>query len=157
MLNGGYTGEYPREFAGVQTELSRTDCELVWDILDMFTVIKGSVAHLDQEAVQALGNAVEHALTFRGFDFNDPLESRLASYAEYLIKIGKWEALADRFDAEHEGGNSHHRVLPTYRRMLNAFTPIWEHKLADRGHAGLHLTLVELQTILEAWPYSHGS
>ena len=153
VLNGGYTGEYSSEFAAIEPELSRADCELVWDILDMFRVFKASVARLDAAEVTALGDSVEYALTFRGFDLNDSFESRLLGYAQHLIEAGKWEELADRFDDAHERGNSHSRLLPTYQRMLAAFTPIWKRKITGRGHSWLHLTADELRTILDAWPY----
>src|SRR5262249_32668856 len=36
VLREGYAGEYDRVFGGMQQEMSRSECSLLWDILDMF-------------------------------------------------------------------------------------------------------------------------
>ncbi len=43
-LEEGWTKEYGVEFDAMQSELSRRDCGLVMDILDMFRVLQDSVA-----------------------------------------------------------------------------------------------------------------
>ena len=42
-LEYGYAGEYPRIFSGANDGLTYEECKLVWDILDMFRVIKYSI------------------------------------------------------------------------------------------------------------------
>jgi uncharacterized protein YfbU (UPF0304 family) len=155
VLAGGYTGEYPDEFTEIEPELSPRECELVWDILDMFRILKASIGHVGTEKVEQLDEHALRALTFRGFDANDSFESRLLRYARHLTSTGRWEELAELFDRAHENGNSHFPALATYRRMLDAFQPIWKGKLG-RGFDpdDLLLTADELAQVLKAWPYS---
>jgi uncharacterized protein len=130
-LDEGYTAEYGDEFLGMEPELPARDCELVRDILDMFRVIRASVNKLGSEAIAG----VVHApfLEFAGFDANDPLEGRLPSYTHYLLATDRWTDLADYFDHAHDGGNSHHQVLPSYRRMLEVYEPLFKAKASGRG------------------------
>lgn len=130
-LDEGYTAEYGDEFLGMEPELPVRDCELVRDILDMFRVIRASVNRLGPGAVAGL----EHAglLEFAGFDANDPLEGRLLNYARHLLETDRWTDLANYFDDAHDGGNSHHQALPSYRRMLEAYEPLFKAKAGGRG------------------------
>jgi uncharacterized protein YfbU (UPF0304 family) len=71
-------------------------------------------------------------------------------YVQHMINDGRWADLAELFDDEHEGGNSHSPRLGPYRRMLDVFTPIcWQETLAARGYERLHLTGDELKAIAE--------
>jgi uncharacterized protein len=153
-LEGGFTAEYSDEFGALEPEMSRRDCALVWEILDMFLMLKGSVERLGVDKVAALDKHAPQALTFRGFDIQDSYESRLLGYAQFLISTGRWKDLAEHFDAKHEHGNSHSPRLATYLRMLAAFKPIRESKLR-RGFDTdtLLLTEDELATVVAAWPY----
>jgi uncharacterized protein len=157
-LDAGFTAEYSNEFVALEPEMSRRNCALVWDILDMFRILKGSVERLGVDKVATLDQHALPALTFRGFDGQDSYESRLLGYARFLIATGRWEDLAEHFDAKHDHGNSHSPVLATYLRMLAAFQPIWKTKLG-RGFDpdALLLTHDELATVLAAWPYSSAS
>ena len=130
-LDEGYTAEYGDEFLGMEPELPARDCELVRDILDMFRIIRASVNKLGSEAVAGL----EHApfLEFAGLDANDPLESRLLYYARHLLATDRWTDLADYFNDAHDGGNSHHQALPSYRRMLEVYDPLFKAKASSRG------------------------
>jgi len=153
-LAGGYTGEYSDEFVAIEPELSPRECELVWDILDMFRILKASIEHVGAQEVEQLDEHASRALAFRGFDGNDSFESRLLGYARHLISTGRWEELAEHFDRAHESGNSHFPALATYRRMLDAFQPIWKGKLGRGFHPDdLLLTVDELAQVLKAWPY----
>ncbi|MFB9834493.1 YfbU family protein [Actinoallomurus acaciae] len=156
VLTKGYTGEYYRVFAGISPELSRRDCRLLRDLLDMFCVLKASLDRLDAAEKNSLGEGAEVRLSFQGFDFNDAYESRLANYAQHLIDTDRWQDLAENFDDEHERGNSHSPRLATYLRMLESFQPIWSAKVKDSGlsHDDRYaLNLNELHTVLAAWPY----
>lgn len=153
-LEGGYTAEYSDEFIALEPEMSRRDCSLVWDILDMFRILRASVARVGADKVAALDEHALRALSFRGFDANDSYESRLLGYARFLVATGRWEDLAEQFDSKHERGNSHMPTLATYLRMLAAFQPIWKAKLG-RGFdpESLLLNEGELATVLAAWAY----
>lgn len=154
VLNYGWTAEYARVFEEMQPEMSRRECSLVMDVLEMFTNLKDSLSKVPEERRGTLGEYAEHALTFGGFDFNDAFESRLASYASYLIETGRWASISSRFDAEHEHGNSHSPRIASYERMLSVWRPIWQKKIANYGGpTNYHLSENELRQVRDAWPY----
>lgn len=124
LLEEGFTDEYGSEFAGIRPELALSECALVHDILEMFTILEHSLGKLDEQARAGLGEHSSFAFEFRGFDLSDPRESRLLSYAEHLITTKRWTTLADRFDSEHDHGNSHAKLLPHYQRMLSAYRTV---------------------------------
>src|SRR5439155_16676925 len=106
VLERGFTCEYSDEFIAIEDEMPMAECRLVMDLLDMFRVIKASVESIGLDKVRQLDDIAEHVLSFRGFDFNDRREGRMADYAEHLIATGRWVDLAEHFDDEHERGNS---------------------------------------------------
>ena len=152
-LDNGYAGEYSNVFAAVQPELSRTECELVWDILDMFRIVQASVAKLSKAERASLGEHGDLALEFAGFDLNDSLEGRMLYYVRYLISAERWEEFAPYFDAKHDRGNSHHPTLASYKRMVAAYKPIFSERVRKRGVSGMHLDADELRRVAAAWPY----
>jgi uncharacterized protein YfbU (UPF0304 family) len=133
VLDAGYAAEYGDEFVSVEPELTGRDCEFVWDVLDMFQILKASMDELGPAAVTALDEHAEAFLTFGGFDLNDPFESRLLGYARYLLATDRWTDMALYFDDKHERGNSHMRTVPIYRRMLEVYTPLVKAKMNERG------------------------
>lgn len=148
VLERGYEGEYPRLFPRQTEALSLYDCELVWDILDMFRVIHFSVEALGENGWDAIG--VENAEwfgKFKGFDYQHERESQMAGYTEYLVKSGRW---TEQEELAKEGMNSHTQMLPTYQSMLGAFKPVWREAL--RGGGRSHLSAQDLQRILLAAP-----
>jgi uncharacterized protein YfbU (UPF0304 family) len=154
VLNSGYTSEYYKTFQMIQPEMTGRECNLVHDILEMFTTVERSVTELTEEERASLGEHADYALKFRGFDFNNSQEGRLASYAHHVIKDDRWTNLADRFDDNHERGNSHMPVLASYQRMLSVWKPMWDKKIkAMGGPTNYRFTLEELREILAAWPY----
>jgi uncharacterized protein len=154
VLNYGYTSEYYKTFQMIYPEMTDRECSLVHDILEMFTTVERTVRELGPGDLDSLGEHADHALQFRGFDFNDSQEGRLASYARYLIKDDRWTDMADRFDDKHERGNSHMPMLATYQRMLSVWKPMWAQKVkAMGGPNNYRFTVAELQQILAAWPY----
>ncbi|WP_257162698.1 YfbU family protein [Corynebacterium cystitidis] len=74
---------------------------------------------------------------FRGLGGNDILESKMLSYVHYLVKTGRWEKQAEFISKGR--GNSHTRMLPTYRAMLSRFEPIWRNTI----RSGLNYRLSE--------------
>jgi uncharacterized protein len=157
VLSSGYTAEYPDMFQMIQPELTRRECSLVNDILEMFTTLEGSMGRLTEEERASLGEHAEYGLTFRGFDFNNSHEARLASYAHYLINTDRWDSMAEHFDRQHESGNSHSPVLASYQRMLSVWRPIWNRKIAEYGGPNEYLFAPgELREIAAAWPYPKG-
>lgn len=130
VLESGFTAEYGAEFVALGPELTPSDCRLVWDILDMFSVLEASVDRLSPDDLAGLGELAGRLLSFRGFDGNDERESRMLDYTQFLIDDGKWENLAKHLGDGNDGGNSHMPVLDGYQRMLHAFAPIWRAKVS---------------------------
>lgn len=148
-LDYGYAGEYPQIFAGTDTELSFDECKLTWDILDMFRVIKYSIRDLGENGWEKTGVVdAERYGTFRGFDFQIDLESKIASYVKFLIRTDRWEE--QKSVIKKGGGNSHTEMLPTYRSMLAEFKPIWR-KVVSRGGRD-HLNAEEIRDVLLSAP-----
>lgn len=154
VLEHGWVGEYPTIFGDVMTELPRRDSGLVMDILDMFRFLGSSLDHLAPAARTNLAESSTSALRFRGFDANDSYEGALLTYAQDLIRRGKWSMLASHFtsDFPNDAGNSHSQMVPTYRRMLDAFTPIWRDKLRGEsdGPGTFDLSVDELTRVATA-------
>lgn len=148
-LERGFTREYWMEAAGFSTELSQRDCDRVADILDMFRIARYSIAELDR-AGRAVPDELRRQLTFHGFDYNEPLELQMAQYVRYLISQDKWTEVQQDLE-EHDGGNSHSPMLPTYLRMLSAYRRIMDSR--DRGYGldGWKLSADELDRIALEW------
>lgn len=148
VIELGFTTEYWREVAGFRTELSKRDCERVLDILDMFRMITFSIKELEKEGTP-VSEELSHELEFEGFDGNHRLESRMASYVEFLMGDGKWPELRPQLD-RNDGGNSHSPVLDEYTRMLAEHRRIKANR--DRGYhrKAYLLSLEELEQIAAA-------
>lgn len=155
VLNRGFTGEYGAEFVAVEDELALSDCKLLWDILDMFRVIKASVANIGITKIRSLDAHAEATLTFGGFDLNDELEGQLLSYAQYLVAHDRWADLAEHFGENSDRGNSHCPKLDVYRRMLEAYRPIWQRLISGHGRGADRyvLTETELAELIQASRY----
>lgn len=155
VLTAGYAGEYDRVFGEVDPELSRSDCALVWEILDMFRILRASLSALDAGQRASLGADTEDRLRFMGFDLNDSLEGRLLYYVRHLVSTDRWSEIRPRLKEIGDDGDAHHPCLPSYQRMLDAYEPILSVRRADRGHGvgAYHLGVPELRAVAEAWAY----
>ncbi len=109
VLTQGFTLEY-ESVLSPYAELPRSDCRLVMDVLDMFRVIKASLAKLDSAERDPLVAEYEFVLRFQGFDGNDAREGKMGSYVTYLQSTGRWSDLQEDVDAA-DGGNSHSLML----------------------------------------------
>lgn len=147
VLEEGYAGEYHTEFAGISPELTRADSKLVMDILDMFSLIQ---AGLRAPENQPIDDDDQLMLTFRGFDRNDPRESRLLDYARHLIADERWVELAHVFGPENDRGNSHMPLLDSFQRMLRTFGPIRDGLSARRGGVRWQLDRGDLHALAVA-------
>ena len=152
ILEPGFAGEYHREFSDITGPMTQDECELMWDIFDMFRVIQGSVRELGDEGWSQIHveDAERHG-TFRGFDFNRPEEIRLSNYAEFLVEDGRWTEQKEAFSRENDGGNSHSRMLPRYRAMLRVFKPMWSQIVRGGSSRGV-LSAEDVERILLASP-----
>lgn len=152
VLEEGFTSDYHSVFGGIVVpEMTKTDAELVYDLLDAFTVLESGLGALDDDARAALGEGAEYTLTFHGFDFNDSRELRLAGFAKHLIDEGRWASMAHHFDDDHEGGNSHMPTLHSYQRVLAAFKSVLEkRKKAGSNFEAYRFDAAALQAVLDA-------
>lgn len=149
VLTQGFTLEYGSTFP-VHAELSRADCSLVAEVLDMFRVIKASLAKLDPAERAVIVGEHEFALTYQGFDFNDAREGKMGSYVTYLLETDRWSELRDDVTAA-DGGNSHSLTLPRYMGRLKVYSPLWDNIIATHRFGDL-LSAFELKQIAEAPP-----
>lgn len=146
VLTQGFTAEYGNVFSPY-SELPHDDCRLLYDILDMFRVMKASIGELDQAERDALLADHKYALYFQGFDGNDARECKMASYVDYLQATDRWTELTEDVKAA-DGGNSHSLMLGRYQAMLGVFRPIW--KEAVRGGGRALLTAEQLRQIAQS-------
>lgn len=148
ILEAGYAGEYWLEVAGLETELSKQDCERVSDILQMFRIITFSIRHLNEEG-HPLDDRLAGQLEFRGFDHNHSLEGHMARYVKYQMRDDRWEELKPQVEAS-DGGNSHMEVLDLYMRMLAEYRRIMDARGRGSNRYDYLLSRDELQQIAEA-------
>ncbi|MEL4503317.1 YfbU family protein [Luteococcus sp. H91] len=116
VLEDGFVGGYSTEFISLRPELTKSQCSFVMDVLDMFRIITFSLDDLDKtpEEIAEYGT---YRLEFQGFDHNDLLEGRMASYVQYLTSEGRWTELSPQIQ-KADNGNSHSPMLGVYERML---------------------------------------
>lgn len=146
-LEEGWTKEYDMEFYAMEPELTRRDCGLVMDLLDMFRVLKYSV----EDVADQLSEDEVRTLTFRGFDLSDDFESRLRGYARWLVSDGeRWQEQAEVFSEKNDRGNSHMPWLGMYQRMLEVYEPIWHAVVRRGGRRRNLLTVDELRQVAAA-------
>lgn len=148
ILEAGYTGEYWYETAGFQTELSKRDCGRVADILDMFRVVTFSIERLESDG-SVVDENLKFGLEFMGFDHNDALEGHMAKYVDFLMRDDRWTELKPQLD-RNDNGNSHHRVLDVYMRMLAEYRRIMDSRGRGLSQMDYFLSHDELQQIAEA-------
>lgn len=149
ILEKGYAREYPVGFAPLRPEIPNARCEELYDILDMFMVLKASRDRLDEGERAEVD---ERDISPQGFDYNDMEEGRLAGYVKFLFKDERYEELEEPLKRYSDGGNSHSPRLAVYRRMLRCFKPLWrKHMLGDRL-----LGLNEIKKVIAAQRYDSG-
>ena len=107
----------------------------VWDILNMFSMMKRAYENLPPEERKEIQ---EYVVRFSGFDGNN--EPERVRYTRFIVDdLGRFSDL-DRGD----DFNSHMPSLATYRRML----PAWE--ASDDRH---NLSKEDLMRIAEEWKH----
>ena len=147
VLTEGFTLEYENAFSPY-AELPKDDCKLVFDILDMFSAMKASLAKLEEAERERLIADYRYMLTFQGFDGNDAREGKMASYVTYLQSTDRWTDLRDDVQAA-DGGNSHTLMLGQYEAMLSVFQPIWQQVVRDHRR-GYRLDVEQLQQVAQS-------
>lgn len=148
VIERGFTGEYWQEVAGFHTELSKRDCDRVLDILSMFRAITFSIRRLEEQG-STVGEQLTRQLEFRGFDHNDGLERHMASYVEFLVDEDHWSELQPQLK-RNDGGNSHHRTLDIYLRMLAEYRRIMDGRRRGFNPDDYLFSMEELEQIAAA-------
>lgn len=149
IFEKGYVREYPEAFAVLRPEIPNSRCEELYDILDMFGVLRASYEDLPEDEKAEVD---ERDISPQGFDYNDMEEGRLAGYVKHLLADKRYEELAEPLRKYSDGGNSHGPRLEMYRRMLHCFRPLWrKHMLGDR-----FLGLAEIEKVIAAQRYDSG-
>lgn len=152
IVESGFVSQYPDVFVALESELPTREADFVMDVLDMFSQLEWSVTQLSDGDRQTLGAGRTNLAEFGGFDAGSRREGRLLSYAQHLISQRKWERLADRFDAEHDFGDSHMKMADVYARMLAVHRPIWTERLRGFTRGDYALELADLIRITDAAP-----
>lgn len=112
-IEEGYTIHYQDLFEFISEELSLNDCRFVLDVLEMYRgLIFSALKFKDIDLIKKV--------EFRGFDFNDNLESRMAGYARYFVfDLRRY----DEIKTNSNGDFSSHMIMrPKYQKMLS----IWK-------------------------------
>lgn len=127
VLEEGYVAEYSREFSGISPELSHRDSKFVLDVLDLFQAVTLSLGRLHDTGME-LDEKALRMLRFDGFDLQDNRETRLLSYARFLVDEDHWSELQETFSDANDRGNSHRTTADGYQRMLDGY----DHLKADK-------------------------
>lgn len=149
ILEYGLTGEYESIFAPLLPEIPYDRASELYDILDMFRVLRVSYRDLTDEEKSTVE---ERDISFRGFDYSNSEESPLIRCVEFLFKDERYAELKEPMDRFSDGGNSHHCTLDAYRRMNRCFAQIWRKHLLT-AHS---LSLDEINQIVAAARYDSG-
>jgi len=149
ILEEGYTGEYHQVFAALLPEIPSNRCDELFDILDMFRILRASYNGLTDEEREEIK---ECDISFRGFDYSDSEESVFSGYLEYLFEDDRYTELKEPLARFSDDGNSHHRNIDLYRRMNRCFNQIWRNHILSFDL----LSLEELNKVVSAIPYNSG-
>lgn len=149
ILESGYTSDYSTIYAPLHPEVPYSMCEELYNILDMFRVLRFSYEKLNDEEK---GQVKEGSISFRGFDYSDSTESPLSGYVEFMFENEKYEELEEPMKRFSDDGNSHTQLLPMYRRMYQCFNQVWRKHLLTAHE----LSLDEIQKVMSAIPYNSG-
>jgi uncharacterized protein YfbU (UPF0304 family) len=106
----GYELHYDWIFEGLWDGLSKEECKLVLDILDMYRALHFASLKSENKELK------EHYwLKFKGFDGNN--ESSYMAYCRYfIVDLERFDEL--RYDQEIPDLNSHMPSVPKYSSML---------------------------------------
>ncbi|EMF0084014.1 YfbU family protein [Enterococcus hirae] len=121
ILREGYEYHYNDEIWNELSDpLPEKDSRFVLDVLSMYRDINFSKSELNLTDNQITKS---HVTYFRGFDYNDPKEIKLAYYAKFFIeKLDRFPELVE--DKEFDGFNSHQPMISTYNNYLSNYKEV---------------------------------
>lgn len=135
IIAAGYTVQYDDVFGSVFEEMSDGECRYVFDVLDMYRILKRSYEELDDK--QGL---TEEDVKFKGFDLNN--EGKRYAFAEHLQKQGRWEETLSGYLNSHSI-----MTVSLYPKMLENFEPIREKLMASQSGNWL-LTAEQIREVI---------
>lgn len=98
-----------------EEEMSSEECREVIDILNMYRALNFSYIRLKDKSL-----IDEDRLKFDGFDGNN--ETKQLIYVRYFLRdLNRFEELHDKISHDY---NSHSRMLPEYREMLDRWSDL---------------------------------
>lgn len=149
ILESGFTSEYHNVFGPLHPEIPYKRAVELFDILDMFLVLRNSYECLSDEE---RATVEERDISFRGFDYNSAEEAALPAYIKHLFEDGRYKELEEPLARFSDGGNSHMPVIDVYRRMLRCFKQVWRSHLMS----ATLLTVSEIKKVVAARAYNSG-
>lgn len=149
ILESGFTGEYHKVFAPLRPEIPYNRAVELFDILDMFRVLRSSYERLNEEERAAVD---EREISFCGFDYSNSEETALPGYVEYLFEDNRYKELEEPMMRFSDDGNSHMPIIEVYRRMLRCFRQVWRPHLIS----ATPLKLEEIKKVAAASAYNSG-
>ena len=142
-IEQGYEDECEAAMEHIYDPLTSDIQTEVIDALDMYSAIKRSYDQLDNKTGLDLPQ-----LLFPGFDGNDPLESKMMGYAEYLVKTKrKFENVLEG-QQPHFSFNSHSEQREIYAGMLK----VWK---ALPGAERYNMSREQITKVKEAGYYAN--
>lgn len=134
IVERGYVKHYRDLFEVLDEELPVEHSKFVLDVLEMYRGLIFS-------ALELKDTDILKKVTFKGFDYNDDIESRMANYARFFVFD------LDRYDEIKENSNgdfsSHRPMINEYERMLS----IWQELKSELRY---HLGEEDIELILNA-------
>ncbi len=145
ILENGYARLYSVLYELVENEeLSRDDTEFINDVLDMYSKAMVSYEALNEEDKN---EQLEQLVRFKGFDLNDPQQSKFVGYIDFMINdYERWEDIKRFVDEGTIELNSHGFGLK--REKLENSVNKYKAILKERDTTG-ELTVEELKDIFQ--------
>ena len=109
ILQNGYTYNYQCLFEEFSPDMTIEECELVWDILDLYCAIKYSYKRIENSSIN------ENDIYFKGFDGNN--EIQLLSYCKFIMfNLHRFCELTENGRTDF---NSHYEMYYKYTKMID--------------------------------------
>lgn len=114
ILQNGFSYDYKKLFNEFSNDMTSEECELVWNILDLYCVMKHSYDKIKNPSIR------RDEIYFRGFDGNN--EIQLFDYCKFIIfNLSCFCELTEDGKADF---NSHCEMYNKYKKMVDKWISI---------------------------------
>lgn len=148
ILENGFERRYADLTDYLSEPMAEEECVFVNDVLDFYEDVHFSFNKLDdKDKTDVLNRKVK----FKGFDLNDSRQSRLYSYADFMINdYGGWNYLKQLVDNNEIEINSHGSEVPEsqLKGYLERYKTVRNNKLSNHNVKD-YLTKEELESIFD--------